>query len=517
MPDLGALPIAERTYLSPAAVADRHGASREDLDKVREFAVGHGLMVRGIERARRILTLAGSAEDMARAFGVELERFEHPNAPYRAPSGPVRLPPKLGEIVTGVFGLDNRPQLRPHVQRNADPSAQGYALPAVAAAYEFPPMPDGSDVCVGILEFGGGYAESDLDRYFSSLGVPTPEILSVEVDGASNSPTGSPGGPDAEVELDVEIVGALVPGGRVVVYFAPNTEQGFVDALTTAIHDSVNQPSVLSISWGSPEETWSDQARAAFETAAQDAAMQGITIVGASGDQGASDGEPAGALAVDFPASSPYVMGCGGTRLELSGSAIVSEVVWNDLSSGEGATGGGVSEDFSLPTFQSSADVPRAPNGFQGRGVPDVAADADPETGYAVVIDGAPAVLGGTSAAAPLWAALLSRLGAALGKPLGYLNPLLYPSNASGTFRPITSGDNGGYSAGPGWNACTGLGSPQGTRLLAVLEGTAVVEGAIAPVPPEAAAGARSSKTTRATRRRARSEASRSPSDAISA
>jgi kumamolisin len=145
--------------------------------------------------------------------------------------------------------------------------------------------------------------------------------------------------------------------------------------------------------------------------------------------------------------------------------------VWNDLAQGEGASGGGVSDEFPLPAFQTGAGVPAAPNGAPGRGVPDVAGDADPETGYAVVVDGSAAVLGGTSAVAPLWAALLARYAEAVGKPLGYVNPLLYSAVARPGFRPITSGSNGGYSAGPGWNPCTGLGSPRGATLLAALQG----------------------------------------------
>ncbi|HYA54284.1 MAG TPA: S53 family peptidase, partial [Thermoplasmata archaeon] len=325
--------------------------------------------------------------------------------------------------------------------------------------------------CIGLLEFGGGYSGTDLESYFEGIGQPVPEVVSVGVDGASNAPTGDPNGPDAEVELDIELAGALAPAARIAVYFAPNSEQGFVDALTTAVHDSANSPSVISISWGSPENSWSASGRSAFEAATQDAALQGVTVLAASGDEGAADGGPSGTLAVDFPASSPFAIGCGGTRLTVSGGNIVSETVWNDLSEGEGATGGGVSEDFAKPTYQSGVTVPAAPNGYDGRGVPDVSANADPDTGYAVFVDGAPAVIGGTSAVAPLWAALVARLGQGLGKPLGFANPLLYGPAEAATFREITSGNNDGYTAGPGWNPCTGLGSPQGSRLLAALKG----------------------------------------------
>jgi kumamolisin len=255
-------------------------------------------------------------------------------------------------------------------------------------------------------------------------------------------------------------------------YFTPNTDQGFLDALTTAVHDTKLQPAVVSISWGGPESSWTQQALNAFNSACEDASTIGVTILAASGDDGSSDGVSSGTPTVDFPASSPFVLACGGTKLTLSGTTISSEQAWNELSSNEGATGGGVSEFFALPTYQQSAGVPKAPNGFVGRGVPDVAGDADPESGYNVLVDGQQTVIGGTSAVAPLWAGLLARINQSLGKNVGYLNPLLYTSNVESTLHDITSGSNGAYSAGPRWDACTGLGTPDGAALLAALGST---------------------------------------------
>jgi kumamolisin len=461
--------LSERVYLTRRDFEHRYGTSKADAALAAVFARQNGLQLRDSDPARRVIHLRGRPSEISQAFGVELRRFEHAGTSYRSSRAPARLPGRLAEAVTGIFGLDDRPQLRPHFRRNADPAASGYSVASVASAYAFPAPVAGARPTIGILEFGGGFAAGDLSQYFGGLGRSVPEIETVSVDGSENSPTGDPNGPDAEVELDIEIAGALAPGARIIVYFAPNTEQGFVDALTTAVHDTTYSPSVVSISWGSPEGSWSSDARSALEATAQDAATMGVTVLAASGDQGASDGGSAGMLAVDFPASSPYVLGCGGTRLELSGTTIESEVVWNDLGDNEGATGGGVSEDFPHPPFQLGAAVPAAPNGFVGRGVPDVAANADPETGYAAVVDGQAAVLGGTSAVAPLWAALIALLSESIGKPLGYANLLLYPPGAAATFRPITSGNNGGYVAGPGWNPCTGLGSPQGTSLLRAL------------------------------------------------
>jgi len=469
MSALGGIPLRERKYLTRAQFAAIHSPRAEDVAGVREEFPRWGLAVGAVDRPARTVRLTGRAADVGRAFGVELHRFDHATGPYRAPVGPVLLPKELKGAVTGVFGLDTRPQLRPHFRRNSDPAATGYSPLAVAAAYDFPANLSGVGQGVGILEFGGGFSASDLRTFFTGLGLSAPEVTVVSVDGATNTPTGDPNGPDAEVELDIEIAGALAPGARIVVYFAPNTEQGFVDAIGAAVHDATNRPSIVSVSWGGPEESWSASARSAFETATQDGALQGVTVLAASGDQGASDGGPAGTREVDFPASSPYVLGCGGTRLELVAGAVGSETVWNDLADGEGATGGGVSEAFARPNYQSTASVPPAANGFTGRGVPDIAGDADPETGYALFVDGRAAVIGGTSAVAPLWAALVARLSEGLGKPLGYANPPIYAPSAATGLSGITSGNNGGYAAGPGWNPCTGLGSPRGTQLLADL------------------------------------------------
>jgi len=262
-------------------------------------------------------------------------------------------------------------------------------------------------------------------------------------------------------------VGAVAPGATIAVYFAPNTSQGFQDALTTAIHDATNKPSVISISWGGAESTWTDQAMTAFDSAAQDAAALGITICAASGDNGSSDGVNDGANHVDFPASSPHILACGGTSLESTDGEITSETVWNDGTQG-GAGGGGYSNQFPLPAWQASANIQPPAGG--GRGVPDVSGNADPDTGYNILVDGQSLVIGGTSAVAPLWSGLIALLNEKLGKPLGFLQPAIYGlSQSTSAFRDIISGSNGSFSAGPGWDAATGLGSPSGQNLLQAL------------------------------------------------
>ncbi|MGA2602410.1 MAG: S53 family peptidase, partial [Bryobacteraceae bacterium] len=338
----------------------------------------------------------------------------------------------------------------------------------VAQLYQFPLDVDGTGQTVGILELGGGYHPVDLKNYFSSMKINEPTVVAVSVDKGKNKPT-NPNSADGEVLLDIEVAGSVAPGAKIVVYFAPNTDQGFQDALTTAIHDSTNNPSVISISWGGPESTWTAQAMTAFDSAAQDAGAMGVTICAASGDNGSSDGVTDGANHVDFPASSPNILACGGTTLQSANGAITSETVWNDGAQG-GAGGGGYSNQFPLPAYQASDNI-KPPSGG-GRGVPDVCGDADPETGYQVLVDGKSLVIGGTSAVAPLWSGLIALLNQKLGKSVGFLQPVLYglPQTAD-AFNDITQGSNGAFSAGPGWDPTTGLGSPSGENLLTALSG----------------------------------------------
>jgi kumamolisin len=265
--------------------------------------------------------------------------------------------------------------------------------------------------------------------------------------------------------LDIEVAGAVAPGANIAVYFAPNTDAGFRDAVSKAVHDATNKPSVISISWGGPESSWTAQSMTAFDEALQAAAAMGVTVCVASGDNGSGDGVDDGADHADFPASSPYSLACGGTNLQASGASITSERVWNNGANG-GAGGGGVSTFFALPSYQEGLQVTKTHGGAQPlgmRGVPDVCGDADPETGYDVRVDGRDTVIGGTSAVAPLWAGLIARINAAKASPVGFVNPALY--SHAGALRDITNGNNGTFAAAAGWDACTGLGSPNGQKV----------------------------------------------------
>ena len=485
----------QRRYLTRAEFAAQHGASDADLDAVAAFAQRAGLVVVERRPAARSIVLSGTAGQVTAAFGTAIERVEHAAGISRRRTAPVHVPPELDGIVEGVFGIDDVPIARPHfkfskeseqaamlasMSPGAAPSdaqaASGFTGIDMAKLYDFPTGLDGSGQCIAIIELGGGYRSADLKAYFKSLGLAAPHVTAVSVDGGKNSPS-LPWSADAEVMLDIEVAGAVAPKANIAVYFAPNSEQGFVDAIAAAVHDDVRKPSVISISWGAPESEWTDQGLAAMDQAFEAAAALGVTVCCAAGDAGAHDqnpqnGTPDGLAHADFPASSPYVLGCGGTRLTVSGHTITSETVWNDDPS-TSATGGGVSDKFALPSWQADARVPASinPGGRVGRGVPDVAGNASPATGYRVRVDFLTTTIGGTSAVSPLYAGLVALLNQKLPQHVGWLNPLLYgPLAGSGALRDITSGDNGGYAAGAGWDACTGWGVPVGSTLLAALE-----------------------------------------------
>ena len=456
-------------YLTREEFAARHGADAADLAAVRAFAAAQGLIVVLEHAARRTVVLSGTVAQFNAAFNVQLQRMQHDSCSYRGRTGSIELPSSLDGVIEAVLGLDSRPQAEAHFRvRPAASAATAFSPTQVASLYGFPGS-TGLGQCVALIELGGGFRPADLDTYFKALGVGSPTVTAVSVDHAQNTPTGDANGPDGEVMLDIEVVGAIVPQATIAVYFAPNTDAGFLDAISTAIHDTTNKPSVISISWGGAESTWTAQAMTAMDDAFQAASTMGITVCIASGDNGSSDGVTDGGDHVDFPASSPFALACGGTSLKATSSAISGEVVWNDGTNG-GASGGGISSFFATPTWQtnlSAVTTQGKKTPLTQRGVPDVAGNADPETGYQVRVDGSASVIGGTSAVAPLWAALIARVNQLSGKSAGLLNPQLYPVPAG--FRDITQGNNGDFAAAAGWDACTGLGSPNGAALRNVI------------------------------------------------
>ncbi|HEX5407664.1 MAG TPA: S53 family peptidase [Pseudonocardiaceae bacterium] len=474
--------------VSRPELGDRFGADPEDIAAVRAVFEAAGVTVTEEHVGSRRVAAVGPAAAVSALFGTELDTVRSADlmdgtpVEHRARSGQLHVPAALAGIVVAVLGLDSRQQARAHIRTHTAAAAPaGFDVPSLGTTYDFPVGTNGDGQVAAIVELGGGFAQADLDAYFGGLNIPTPKVTAVSVDGGQNVAGQAPDGADGEVLLDIEVLGALAPNAELLVYFAPNTDQGFLNAVSDAVH-ATPSPAVVSISWGQSEDQWTEQARSAMDAVFADAAALGVTVCAASGDNGSQDAEDGGAQHVDFPASSPHVLACGGTSLTATETgAARTETVWNN-GRGAGATGGGVSDTFPLATYQATAGVPNRVGGTgTGRGVPDVAADADPATGYRVRVDGKDTVLGGTSAVAPLWSALVCRLVQALGQPLGLLQPVLYggvqPGVAATGFRDVTEGDNSAYQAGPGWDACTGLGVPDGTALLDVFRAAVASSG----------------------------------------
>jgi kumamolisin len=459
-------------------LASDYGTSDSDFRTVRAFAKEYHLQVLDEDPLSCSVKVSGRIQDLERAFETTLRHVQVGKRMHRERTGPLTLPEEVAPIIEGVFGLDDRAQVRPHVRPSIRPRAGSTYTPMdMAKLYNFP-NGDGSGETVAILEFGGGYTNSELSTYFTSLGITMPQITAVLLPGAQNLPTPAPAptqdnpnppDPDAEVVMDIEAVGAIAPKAHIKVYFAKDaTDKSFVDCIDKAIND---KPTVISISWGGPESTWQSAALTSIDKSLARAAAMSIPVTVASGDDGSTDGTSPTILDVDFPCSSPHALACGGTRLE-GKTTIINETVWN---SNGGATGGGVSSKFKKPDYQVNVDVPAASTSSGGRGVPDVCGNADPDTGFDIQWDGKTGTSGGTSAVAPLWAALIAILAQKLGHNVPFLNSVLYAN--SGSLHDITEGSNdlgdgnGHYKAQKGWDACTGLGSPDGNSILRALTG----------------------------------------------
>ena len=489
---LGSTGVYEREHLDHDKLLTRSCACDDDMEAVREFSAEHGLRVLREDPGARTVTLGGRAGDMNRAFATELHHYRKGNHEFHSHEGEASIPRELGDIVVSVFGLDNRPVSRrpgyaagsgpvpPPVDENTKPPA------AFTDLYSFPRDATGSGQCVAILEFGGGFEPEKLNTYLERLGVQAPEIIVREIGRGRNNPVNQPNtiNADVEVYMDIEIVASVAPQAKIVVYFGENTDKGWVETVNAAILDSIHRPAVLSISWGKAEEYWEPQAMKALDNAFRNAAHLGVTICCSSGDFGVYEADdPWKAYTVAFPASSPHVLACGGTRLETSDDGTTLEAVWNQSGAVGRASGGGVSGSYELPPFQAEIGVPpHFETTKAGRGVPDVAANASTRTGYLVWSDETEMSMGGTSAAAPLWAGLVACLNQSLDLRIGYLTPLLYTNaaQAKGALRDIVDGNNRrndmgsdpkGYPAQAGWDACTGLGTPRGEELLRWLKG----------------------------------------------
>jgi kumamolisin len=494
--DLAARLPAEREHVYGRALSGLCGVTGKDIARIEEFAQARGLRVIEADSACGSVLLEGPVPAVERAFGVTLAVYEHELGSYRSHAGPVHVPAELEGLVEAVLGLDERPVVRRH---SIGPALrhQGSASPLeVAQAYKFPKDAAGRGQSIAIVELGGGFFPADMKNYFARLGIPAPKLRVRELEGQKNAPadaaairrfweslpgSASPGGGfsageleqigwSIETTMDIQLAAALAPGARITVYFAPITVQGKFHAVRAVLNEAKAPPAILSLSWGAHEDSFNASSVSAMERLLRMAVLCGITVCCSSGDDGdgtAGNGTPQ----VSYPASSLHVLACGGTHLVLSVDP-KPETVWKEEFAGRHmASTGGASSLFPLPNWQVSAKV-RDKAGRDGRGVPDVAAKADVAEGYGILVAGLDIAMGGTSAAAPLWAALAARLNEKLGTPVGFLAPLLYQQRFRGALRDITRGDNGPrFRASRGWDPCTGWGTPNGTALLAALRG----------------------------------------------
>lgn len=455
-----------------AEMQARFSATDEDIQLVIDFANQRDLWIDRIDAKKRLVFAHGSVRDVEHAFKVSLRLKRKDGHTYRIRFGAICLPEILHDVVVGVFGMDERPQARAHIERcrvhrNSRHKPNAFDAKRLAEIYDFP-RADGEGQTVAIIELGGGFFMPDLVVFFNAVGLPVPDIHIVSVDGGKNRPFLDEGA-DGEVALDIQVCGAAAPKAKQVIYFAPNTDSGFLQAILAAIHDEKHKPSVISISWGLSESGWTEQMMTAMNTAFEAAAALGISVFAAAGDDGVRDSETDGLPHVDFPASSPGVTGCGGTTL-LYGEGIRRERVWN--AGVNSAGGGGISGFFDRPPYQKAISMQNAPGTDKpGRGVPDVSAVADPNTGYAIFVRGSWNIFGGTSAVAPLMAGLVCRINQLLQGQIGFLNRFAYRAGAEKCFFDVVDGDNSsenvpGYFASAGWDAASGFGVPIGNALL---------------------------------------------------
>jgi len=518
---LGGLLPEKRHHLSARELASRFGPAPETLAQLRTLLAGEPeVKVQFLDEVTGAVRLKGPSISLTRihdALGKGV----------RGGFGLHKLPPPERVRSTALEKATTQPPERSvHPLRLVRPFTQHkdhgswvtpYTAPQVARLYDFPAL-DGEGQCLGFIQLGGSYKASDMTAYFEELGLKVPRITSKGEGRPLHNAFA-----DMEVTMDVQIAGALCPKAHLVIYNSNDVSiDGYFNALCMALADDEDRPSVLSVSWSFPEIDGmgpTAQQVELFEELLTLAVLKGITICSSTGDQGASipiippntqtdaNGFSTGWLtpAASFTATSPLVLACGGTSLaKVKGNRIREEVVWNRLAerldyavgmqSGpySMATGGGISRMFKRPAYQRLAQVPCAitqqwnnfhlamPRHFEGRGTPDVAANADLNTGFSFVYKGKWSVGGGTSAAAPLWAALIILINQALSEShgrevrTGWLNPLLYRLRLSrklNVVRPITQGNNGAYTASPNrdWNPCTGLGSPRGRSLARAL------------------------------------------------
>lgn len=384
-------------------------------------------------------------------LNTRIYEFTNNGQRYYGYTSCIKIPHYMSFIID-ILGFDNYPCAQ--TRSTSFIGAAPYTPPQIAQLYNYPNN-NGSGQTIAIIALGGGYNISDLNTYFSSLNLVTPTINSISVDGAMNNPYDKTLFNNVELVTSIEIIGAIANGATINIYFAPNTSLGFYDAIYAAISDNTYKPKIISIGWGAPEVNWTGNTMIGYDILFQYAVTNNINVIVPSGDLGSADIAGSVHQNVDFPASSPNVVACGGTKLVSDGTVIKKESVWYHQKHG---SGGGFSTFFTKPAFQNGIQLIK-----EFRGVPDCAANADKRTGYSVYVHGKNITVGGTSAVVALIAGLVARLNKIHTRPIGFLNNYLYYNNVC---KDILYGDNGYYKATLGWDPCSGMGRIDGSLIV---------------------------------------------------
>lgn len=504
-------------YLTPSQFNQLFAPTADTVQQVVTFIQSQGLNVTSVASNNLLIDVSGTVAQVQQAFGTQINTYQLGNQIFYANTTPPSVPAAISPFITSITGLDNSVQYNPLYRRLTRNPAHlhssssshtslvgqsGYSPKDLSAAYNATPLQSagvlGDNQTVALFELDG-YRQSDVAQYFQTNNLGSPSITNVLVDNAS----GAAGQTALEVELDIEIVAAMAPHAHQLIYEGPNTTPGLNGTYNKIVTD--NQAQIVSISWGLCETSTGAAEVQTLDAIFKQAAAQGISLFAASGDSGSYDCSDSN-LAVDFPASDPYVTAVGGTNLQLNAGAYGSETAWANSSdthrSPKGAGGGGgISNTFKMPSWQTGSGVQNHySNG--NREVPDVSANADPATGYSVYCTvtnaGCPAsgwiTVAGTSAAAPLWAASTALINQSLvsqGKStIGYANPALYSlfnvPQPKAPFHDITTGDNLFYPATSGYDLASGIGSPDISNIasdLALVTGGGS-GGTPTPIPP---------------------------------
>jgi subtilase family serine protease len=447
-------------YLTPAQFTARYGPTTADVATVTDYLRSAGLTVTHVSGNRQVVDVTGTAGTAQRAFATRIGTYRQGAKSFYANASAPQLPSDVAGLVQGISGLDDHAVRHstavPNQKAGKHPHASSGLTPGqLRTAYDTSSLGEGSGQTVALWEFDG-YQAANIAGYDSQFGIDAPAPQTVSVDGANYD--SNPGQGQGEVELDIELVQAMAPAVNTLVYEAPNSDQGQVDLANQIVTD--DNVSVTSVSWGECEADASQASIDGTDNALAQGAAEGISFFVASGDSG-SDDCGTGGTAVDYPASDPNVSGAGGTTLTTGGNGDYgSETAWS-------GSGGGDSAVFGTPDYQNDPSGQRA--------VPDVSLDADPNTGYAIFSAGQWMVFGGTSCAAPMWSGFAALYDATSGGQLGNGNEAFYSiaggPNYATAFHDVTSGDNGGFTAGTGYDAVTGLGSYDGAGLAAALGG----------------------------------------------